>query len=644
MGTLHQLRRFMADSLTNLVNGIGSSKDPRTAWMYVFEPMTRDQLEAAYRSDWIARRIVDAPAADATREWREWQTDQGNIEKLENEEKRLDLRRQMKRGLTKARLYGGSALVMGVANQGLSEDEMSIDRVRQGDLKFVAVFHQHELTPGPRIRDINSPWFNQPEYYTLTSDVENVDEQKKISSGSRIHPSRVIMLTGNELPDINVLGGSSNIWGDSVLQVVDEAVKAAGVVIGGIAGLVADAKMDVINIPGLSDKLADEEGSASFIKRFSLANQMKSSVNTLLLDEKETWSRISTPMAGLPPLVEQYLSVAAGAAEIPVSRLLGGAKGKGLSGSEGGGETDIRNYYDAIGSMQRNELSPTLTPLDNVLMASALGRVDESIYYEWTPLWQLSDTEKADISNKKAVTVQADVTMGLINTDVLREARINQLIEDGFYPGIEDAIDEFGAEPEEPPAPTEEDVQAHLGMMQKSAGTLKTVAKAAGLDKPPPAITKDAAPRTLYVRRDVLNAKAILRWARKQGIEPDVLPEDMHVTVTFSKRPVDWMKMGDNYGPGSYDERREVRGGPRLLDLFGPAKDVLVLLFNDYQLTWRHDDMVQKGCSWEWPEYQPHITLVTKGAQSVDVFKIKAYDGPIVLGPEIFEEVKEKYT
>lgn len=473
MGTLHQFRRFVGDSLTNLVSGLGTMKDAYTHTQYSYTVLDRVQLEAAYRSDWLARAIVDAPAEDATREWREWQTDQANIEKLETAEKDFDLQRKLKRAMILARLYGGSAIVMGV-DVGKAEDELDIERVKQDSLHFIEVFHQYELTPGQLIRDIGSPWFNRPEYYMLGANVENINK-KTIASGVMIHPSRVIALAGNEIPDIRTAG--SHVWGDSVLQVVDDAVKATGSVVQGVATLIADSKMDVIKIPGLSKHLSDDALSSKLIGRFMTANQMKSMVNTLLLDEKETWERVQTSFAALPQLIQEFLTVAAGASGIPVSRLLGMARGKGIGGTEGGGEVDTRTYYDHISDMQRNELSPTLTPLDEIFVRSVLGHDDDSIYYEWTPLWQLSDAEKADISNKKAVTAQADVSMALINPDVLRDCRINQLIEDGFYPGIEDAIDEHGAEPEEPPQPTPEDMTAHIGMMQKSASQLQQLGK-----------------------------------------------------------------------------------------------------------------------------------------------------------------------
>jgi phage-related protein (TIGR01555 family) len=119
MGTVVAIR----DSLYNFVMGLGTSRDSRTASVYNFVPMARDQLEAAFRSDWIARKIVLAPAEDATREWREWQASNKQIEAIENYEKKLHLQQKLKRAVMLARLYGGSALVMGVPI-GRAEEEL----------------------------------------------------------------------------------------------------------------------------------------------------------------------------------------------------------------------------------------------------------------------------------------------------------------------------------------------------------------------------------------------------------------------------------------------------------------------------------------------------------------------------------------
>jgi hypothetical protein len=150
-------------------------------------------------------------------------------------------------------------------------------------------------------------------------------------------------------------------------------------------------------------------------------------------------------------IMHEFTTLISGAAEIPVSILFGQAYGRGMQGgSTGGGLGDARTYYDNCRTKQKNDIAPRLGMLDQLLMRSALGRADPNIHYEWKPLWQMDDDEKAKIALAKAQSTQIYATIGIINEDALREGVVNQLIEDGFYPGLDDAIEEYGSEPEEP--------------------------------------------------------------------------------------------------------------------------------------------------------------------------------------------------
>jgi hypothetical protein len=52
--------------------------------------------------------------------------------------------------------------------------------------------------------------------------------------------------------------------------------------------------------------------------------------------------------------------------------------------------------------------------------------------------------------------------------------------------------------------------------------------------------------------------------------------------------------------------------------------------------------MIAHGASWDHPQYQPHVTI-TWNVGDFDWRSVKPYDGPIILGPEIFEPVKENW-
>ena len=480
---------YVKDSLQNFVTGLGRpGVDPSKAINYVLDLLARDVLENMYRGDWLARKIVDQPAEDMTREWRSWQANQQQIEALEQVEKAIDLQRKVKQWIIKARLYGGSALIIGVDDGNPPFQPLDLEKCKKGCLKYVVVLHRWELNAGPRIYNVMDPYYTRAAYYTVATpmfgfsgepgttmpvragETEQVPgalakvTNKVIPFGRKnypittptnigleqIHPSRVLELPGNELPDWRLapLGGG---WGDSTLQTVVDTINSFITTYQSISAMVADGKLDVVKIPDMTNNLTDLKYKNRLIERFALSAQTKSVISALLLDKEEDWDRVSTTYSGLDMILHEFLTLVSGAAGIPVSILFGQAYGRGLKGgSTGGGADDVRSYYDSCTTKQKNDIAPRLGMLDQVLMRTALGKVDPNIHYEWNPLWQLSDDDKTKIALAKAQTTQVYTTIGIINEDALREGVVNQLIEDGTYPGLDDAIEEYGAEPEEP--------------------------------------------------------------------------------------------------------------------------------------------------------------------------------------------------
>lgn len=155
--------------------------------------------------------------------------------------------------------------------------------------------------------------------------------------------------------------------------------------------------------------------------------------------------------------------------------------------------------------------------------------------------------------------------------------------------------------------------------------------------------TEKAERRTLYVRRDVVNAAEIIAWAKGEGFATTMTAEQMHVTIAYSKVPIDWMQVGEAWSFGSKEGHVEVApGGARIVEPLGD-KGAVCLLFNSSDLSWRHMAIREAGASWDHPQYQPHITI-TYDAGKIDLDAVKPYRGKIVLGPEIFEEVKADWS
>lgn len=175
---------------------------------------------------------------------------------------------------------------------------------------------------------------------------------------------------------------------------------------------------------------------------------------------------------------------------------------------------------------------------------------------------------------------------------------------------------------------------------------------------PGKAPVEKAKAKTLYVFRPVLNADDILAWAKTQGFSSTLEASDLHVTVAFSKNPLNWAKLGDDWcaeDPRPADDERRyaetvawseggrkqkrIEGGVREVKALGD-KGAVVLAFQSPSLTERWAQFLRIGASWDYAGYSPHLTITYKGA-GVDLAKVDPYKGPILLGEEDWNEIKE---
>ncbi|MDW9960922.1 DUF1073 domain-containing protein [Sinorhizobium meliloti] len=597
---------FVRDSLTNMVASLGTSRDKAAANVYSMPMLTDEELLNAYRGAWLPKKIVDIPAFDSIRAWRDWQAKKPQIEAIEAEEKRLNVMGKLLETRIKARLWGGAALVIGTGDQDLAAP-LEVERIGKGGLKYLTVMTRRHLTAGEIDRDPASEWYGKPKVYLLNS-ADGVQVE--------IHPSRLVVFNGSQQPDEDIVTTTYAGWGDSVLLSVVDAIKQADGTAANIASLVFEAKVNVIRIPDFMQNLGNAEYRAKILERYTLAATAKGINGDLLLDKEEEYEQKTANFATLPDVLMSFLQIVSGAADIPATRLLG----QSPAGMNATGESDLRNYYDRLQAMQTVEMTPAMARLDECIIRSALGSRDPDIYYEWAPLWGMSEKEKAEVFKTKADAARQLVGSGtgqeIIPRDAVSDALVNTFIEDGSLPGLDAAIEEYGKLSEQEPDESE----------QRAAAGEEP-------DEKPKAITADAAPRTLYVSRKVLNADEIIAWAKRQGFKTTLPAEDLHVTITFSRTPVDWMKMGSTWE----DEVKIPRGGARLVEKFGEAR---VLMFVSNMLSWRHEEMVDRGASWDHSEYQPHITI-SYDDDVPDLAKVEPYQGEIMLGPERFEEVAE---
>lgn len=135
--------------------------------------------------------------------------------------------------------------------------------------------------------------------------------------------------------------------------------------------------------------------------------------------------------------------------------------------------------------------------------------------------------------------------------------------------------------------------------------------------------------KPLYVHRPLKNGEAFVSWAKSQGFTNITSPGDLHVTIVYSRQPVDWEKFSKE------PHGLTVTGGERSVVQLGEAT---VLKFESDHLNHRWKQFIDGGASWDYDGYQSHVTICY-GKVDLDISKVLPYHGPLEFGPEVFDEL-----
>lgn len=423
--------RRSRDGLENMMAGLGTGRDKMayTAWSAP-RVLERQTLSNMYRSSWLAKKIVNLPAEDMTRAWREFSFDDNpettddeaadGQRRVEQAEKKFSLRDKVTTALQWGRLYGGASILMGVGKPQDYDKPLDVERIKKGDLKFMLVLDRWMLVPtGQFVWDITDPAFGQPEFYTIATPQTG----KNLAGNVRIHHSRVVRFLGQRLPHIDSL--QQNGWGDSELQHSYDTLTGRDTITAAIATMMFEANVDVLKAPELNSMLSTNEGEALLTKRFQLAAMMKSFNRMLLLDGTEEYDKKQNSFAGLDSIMREFRAEVSGACDIPVTRLFGTSVG-GLNAT---GDNEIRNYYDSISAKQEANLRPQLDQIDAVLFRSEGIGDPADMCFTFCDLWQMSEKERAEIGKLNMERDKGYFDMGVMTEGIIAK----QLKADGTY-------------------------------------------------------------------------------------------------------------------------------------------------------------------------------------------------------------------
>lgn len=432
----------MDDGFVNMSANIGNARDKASQGQYSYVPMDAFRALTMYRMSWLAKKIINVIADDSTRNWRGWQADSEQISEIERVEAKFRLAAKLRKGLILAGIYGGAALYFSIKGQDAST-ELDPSTVKKDDLKNLIVLPSAQLFAGPMNEDQNSMWFGEPQYFSM-----NVPNNSDV----RIHPSRLIILHGNEVP--NTLNSWS--WGDSVLLAAMDPIMQNDSTAKLANAMMHEAVVDVLSIPRLMEMLRQPDGDEKVAKYLSETARIKGVNGMLVLDGGDTslgenqsggvkYDRKPLSFSGVSDVWAMFMLVISGAGDIPATRIFGMSP----EGMNSTGESDMHNYRQNIAAKQKMRLTPEMAIFDEVLVRSALGDYPKNIHYNWNPIYEPTDKDKSDIGKAKAETIKTLKETEIFSLEVLQKTAVTSLSEYGVLPGLEAAVEEFGLELED---------------------------------------------------------------------------------------------------------------------------------------------------------------------------------------------------
>jgi phage-related protein (TIGR01555 family) len=585
---------------------------------------------AAYMSSGMLRKVIAIPAADRTQKWRDWQTDKDTIKLIETEEKRLGLQAKTKE-CERLRGIGGGAMILITA--GDHSQPLKPDMIAKGGLIAINVVSRWQIRGEDFVRELTDPMYGQPRMWVMDGDGKQ----------AKIHPSRVVCYRGDALPAGAAVSDEERFWGDSRLLRVFREVETSDNAQVWFAALIRKAKLLRVGIPDLLDLVETAEGRARLDQRIALIATGESSLNATVYrsgtgpdDPGEKIDDYQITWAGIPAMMDAFNQQVAAVSDIPFTRLMG----RSPAGMNATGEHDTDNWNDAVSDGQENETRPCLEQIDPVLLRSAGVAKPDEVTWRWAPLWTPTEQEEAATFKTTMEAVDLLQGTGAIPDRAFAEGLQNLMEEREYMPGLGTALAKL-SEQERFGLPGGEDDGADPSELTETTnGGKEAIQTSAGGGANPPEqrsarrAANDAAPRTLYVRRDVVNVAELKAWARAQGLP--ALQEGLYVTLAYSRTPIDWMKIDGEWNQDAKGEITIQPGGVRIVEPLGDR--TAVLLFTSSALSWRHESIIRSGASHDYDDYQPHISLT---GEPVDLTNVEPYRGKIVLGPEIFEDLDE---
>lgn len=342
-------------------------------------------------------------------------------EQVEQELERLDVRTAVETWCLHDQVYGRGQLFLDFGDADNPAELITPLRLvntkisEKRPLRNVVVVEPVWSSPG--VYDTSNPL--RPSFYKPT---------EWIVYGKRVHASRMMTLVSRPVSDM--LKPAYAFGGLSLVQMmkpyVDNWLRTR------------QAVSDMVNTYSILNLKTDMSsvlagGDCSDIyRRAELANMTRDNRGMWLTDQgSEELESIAVPLSGLHELQAQAQEQLASVSRIPLSIYLQ-ITPTGLNATNDG---ETRNFYADVHALQEKNIRPGLSVIIEAIQLSLFGKLIDDMTFEFLPLWEMSDKDKAEIRKVDADADAVYLVNGVVSPEETRERLAHD--ETSLYHGVD---------------------------------------------------------------------------------------------------------------------------------------------------------------------------------------------------------------
>lgn len=346
-------------------------------------------------------------ADEMTRNWIEVKsTKKGDefIDLMEDALEKYDVKRLIHEAVKQDSMFGVAHVYIDV---GANKDDVELGKplffdprkISKGSLKGFRVVDPTWIYPAM----YNTRWPLAPDFYK---------PQAWFVMGQTVHESRFIDIISRPVPDI--LKPSYNFGGLSLTQLMEDYVCDWREAKKNVIKILKTLRMRALKTD-MDARLAEP---GQFDKRIKLFTQLQDNQGLWALDTQEDLLHQQTSLSELSNLLSNYQDQMCIPARITNLKLLGNAPA-GLNAS---GEGELETWHETISGMQERDIRRALENIFKIIQLSEFGELKPNIYFEFRPLDEISEKEKAEIAEIRVRTVTTASDSMLVNSEEGRDA------------------------------------------------------------------------------------------------------------------------------------------------------------------------------------------------------------------------------